>query len=157
MYALCILIHIIYYIDGCYFECKYKYIDVSVLRLRRDAPPRCWCWTAPCAPPPPPTISTSGATAATPAAPSSGEPSRGWRRLTWSAGGFLHSIYTLSTHYLHTQYLTLSTHDMSTHYLNTWSAAQEPGTARSQRHPSPALPAGSRSVYKWEWRGSSCR
>ena len=108
MYALCILIHIIYYIDGCYCECKYKYIDVSVLRLRRDAPPRCWCWTAPCAPPPPPTISTSGATAATPAAPSSGEPSRGWRRLMWSAGGFLHSIYTLSTHYLHTQIHSIS-------------------------------------------------
>ena len=74
-----------------------------MLRLRSGAPPRCWCWTALCAPPPPPTTSTSGATAATPAEPSSGEPSRGWRRLTWSAGEFL--VLTQYLYYLHTQYL----------------------------------------------------
>ena len=86
-----------------------------MLRLRSGAPPRCWCWTALCAPPPPPTTSTSGATAATPAEPSSGEPSRGWRRLTWSAGEFLHSICTASTHYLHTY--TVSAHCQHIIYL----------------------------------------
>ena len=90
-----------------------------MFRLRSGAPPRCWCWTALCAPPPPPTTSTSGATAATPAEPSSGEPSRGWRRLTWSAGGFL--VLTQYLCYLHTQYLhtdyTLSFFTLSTHVV----------------------------------------